>query len=94
MENIFISWVRVIVFAYVTGTFIIVLSVTYETGLLKTLKPVNTMLGTGSGASTYTWNPGALSGTTVAVTPTSTTVYTVVGTTTLGCTATNTVNLI
>jgi hypothetical protein len=45
---------------------------------------------TGSGASTYTWNPGAISGTTIVVTPTATTVYTVVGTTTLGCTATRT----
>ncbi|MBC7695450.1 MAG: hypothetical protein H7141_08410, partial [Burkholderiales bacterium] len=48
---------------------------------------------TASGASTYTWNPGAVSGTTIAVTPTATTVYTVVGTTTLGCTAATTLNL-
>jgi gliding motility-associated-like protein len=42
---------------------------------------------TGAGANTYTWNPGALTGTTVSVTPASTTTYTVVGTnTTTGCT--------
>lgn len=43
---------------------------------------------TGSGANTYTWNPGALSGTSVAVTPpTGNTTYTVVGTNTgTGCT--------
>ncbi|MFN8116599.1 MAG: T9SS type A sorting domain-containing protein [Bacteroidia bacterium] len=32
---------------------------------------------TANGASTYTWNPGALTGSTVAVTPTTTTTYTV-----------------
>ncbi|MDF2453193.1 MAG: hypothetical protein K0S26_2697 [Bacteroidota bacterium] len=46
-----------------------------------------------SGASTYTWNPGAVAGTTIAVTPTATTIYTVAGTSTLGCTATRTLNL-
>lgn len=44
---------------------------------------------TGSGANTYVWNPGALSGTTVSVTPASTTTYTVTGTNTgTGCTNT------
>ncbi|MES2681245.1 MAG: glycine-rich protein, partial [Bacteroidota bacterium] len=32
---------------------------------------------TTSGASTYTWNPGALTGATIAVTPTATTIYSV-----------------
>jgi hypothetical protein len=40
---------------------------------------------TGSGASTYTWTPGNLTGTTVNVTPTSTTTYTVIGLSTFGC---------
>jgi hypothetical protein len=35
---------------------------------------------TGNGASTYNWNPGAIALTTIAVTPTVTTVYTVTGT--------------
>lgn len=44
---------------------------------------------TGSGANTYTWNPGALTGTTVSVSPAATTTYTVTGTnTTTGCTNT------
>ncbi len=46
---------------------------------------------TGTGANTYTWNPGALSGTTINVTPAATTTYTVTGTsTTTGCTKTAT----
>ncbi|MES2762886.1 MAG: gliding motility-associated C-terminal domain-containing protein [Bacteroidota bacterium] len=48
---------------------------------------------TGNGATTYTWNPGALTGSTVTVTPTATTVYTVIGTSALGCTNTTTVSL-
>lgn len=43
-----------------------------------------------SGAATYTWNPGNLSGSSVSVNPVSTTTYTVVGTSALGCTATTT----
>ncbi len=45
---------------------------------------------TGTGASTYTWNPGALSGTSVNVSPAITTTYTVTGTNAAGCTATST----
>jgi len=43
---------------------------------------------TGSGASTYTWNPGSLSGSPVSVSPASTTTYTVTGTSGAGCTNT------
>ncbi len=45
---------------------------------------------TGTGASTYTWQPGSLSGTTVNVSPITTTTYTVTGTNASGCTATAT----
>jgi PKD repeat protein len=45
---------------------------------------------TGSGASTYLWMPGSLSGTSVTVNPNSTTTYTVTGTSAAGCTATST----
>jgi hypothetical protein len=45
---------------------------------------------TGTGASTYSWQPGALSGTTVNVSPASTTTYTVTGTAANGCTGTAT----
>lgn len=41
-----------------------------------------------SGASTYVWNPGNLSGSSVVVSPGSTTTYTVTGTSAAGCTAT------
>jgi hypothetical protein len=41
-----------------------------------------------NGAVTYTWNPGALTGQTVNVSPGTTTNYTVSGTNALGCTAT------
>jgi gliding motility-associated-like protein len=40
---------------------------------------------TASGGKTYTWNPGALIGTTVIVSPLATTTYTVVGTDSNGC---------
>lgn len=40
---------------------------------------------TGSGAATYTWTPGNLSGTTVNVSPSTTTTYTVVGLSSFGC---------
>ncbi len=44
---------------------------------------------TASGASTYTWMPGSLSGTSIEVSPASTTTYTVVGTSAAGCTGAN-----
>jgi hypothetical protein len=40
-----------------------------------------------SGATSYVWNPGAVSGNTISVSPTSNTNYTVTGTSSLGCTA-------
>jgi gliding motility-associated-like protein len=43
---------------------------------------------TGSGAVTYNWTPGPLTGNPVVVTPASTTTYTVVGTDAQGCTGT------
>ncbi|MEO5644341.1 MAG: T9SS type A sorting domain-containing protein [Bacteroidia bacterium] len=49
---------------------------------------------TGSGASTYDWQPGSLNGTTVTVNPLNTTTYTVTGTSIDGCTDTGTVTVI
>jgi gliding motility-associated-like protein len=46
-----------------------------------------------SGASTYTWNPGALTGSNVVVSPTINTSYTAVGNSSLGCNATVAVNV-
>jgi uncharacterized protein (DUF2126 family) len=43
---------------------------------------------TGTGASTYTWQPGNLSGNFIMVSPTTTTTYTVTGANTNGCTQT------
>lgn len=48
---------------------------------------------TGSGAVTYVWNPGNLSGNPVNVTPASTTTYTVTGTNAAGCTGTASVTV-
>lgn len=50
---------------------------------------------TASGAATYTWMPGSLSGTTVTVSPVATTTYTVTGTAASGCanTATRTITV-
>lgn len=48
---------------------------------------------TGTGATNYTWNPGALTGSTVSVSPTVTTIYTVTGAnTTCSLSTTYTVN--
>ncbi len=49
---------------------------------------------TAGGASTYTWNPGNLVGTTVTVSPLASTIYTVTGTSGGGCLGSNTVSLI
>jgi hypothetical protein len=46
---------------------------------------------TGSGAATYSWMPGSLSGTTVSVMPAMSTTYTVTGTDVYGCTNTSTI---
>lgn len=40
---------------------------------------------TGSGASTYTWNPGNITGASVSFTPVASTIYTVTGTSAAGC---------
>ena len=40
---------------------------------------------TGSGGTTYSWNPGSVTGNPVAVTPTTSTTYTCIGTGTNGC---------
>ncbi|MDI1355423.1 MAG: gliding motility-associated C-terminal domain-containing protein, partial [bacterium] len=46
------------------------------------------------GAASYTWNPGALSGSAVAVSPITTTNYTVAATSSAGCAGQNTITLI
>lgn len=48
---------------------------------------------TASGASSYTWMPGSLSGTSVIVSPIATTTYTVTGTDGLGCSSTATITI-
>ena len=48
---------------------------------------------TGSGATTYLWNPGSVSGSPVVVNPTANTTYTVVGTDASGCTGTDMVSI-
>ncbi|MCC6370949.1 MAG: gliding motility-associated C-terminal domain-containing protein [Bacteroidia bacterium] len=49
---------------------------------------------TAGGASTYTWMPGSLAGSLVVTTPSATTIYTVTGTSSLGCNSGATVNVI
>ncbi len=49
---------------------------------------------TGSGATTYTWNPGAHSGSPWTVTPAATTTYTVTGSTGPGCQSTATIQIV
>lgn len=53
----------------------------------------NTATLSATGASSYNWNPGSLSGTSVVVSPTINTTYTVVGSNAAGCTNTKTVSV-
>jgi hypothetical protein len=46
---------------------------------------------TASGANSYTWNPGASNGSSISVSPTITTTYTVTGTNASGCSNTTTI---
>ncbi len=46
-----------------------------------------------TGATSYNWNPGSLSGTSVVVSPTTSVTYTVVGSNAAGCTNTRTVSI-
>jgi hypothetical protein len=48
---------------------------------------------TGTGATTYNWNPGLIAGSPVNVNPLSTTIYTVTGSDANGCTGTTSVTL-
>lgn len=79
-----------------TGT--ITLIVNPSPTVTASANPTNICAGssstlTANGAVTYTWNPGNLNGTPVTVTPTATTIYTVTGSTALGCPGSTTVNL-
>jgi hypothetical protein len=47
----------------------------------------------GAGAQSYTWNPGALTGSNVVVTPSATTNYSATGSNTAGCTGTAVVSI-
>lgn len=60
-------------------------------GTPTTLCPGASATLTASGANTYVWNPGALSGATTIVAPATNTIYTVTGTNAVGCTGTATV---
>jgi PKD repeat protein/photosystem II stability/assembly factor-like uncharacterized protein len=53
----------------------------------------NTATITATGASTYNWMPGNLTGSSVTVSPASTTTYTVTGTNAAGCTSTSTATI-
>ncbi|QLH46109.1 MAG: hypothetical protein HWD58_11020 [Bacteroidota bacterium] len=45
-------------------------------------------------ASTYTWQPGGLTGSSVVVSPSGTTTYTVTGTSAAGCTSVSDVTIV
>jgi len=81
-----------------TTTAVVNLSVNPNPTVTTSASPTNICVGssstlTATGALNYTWNPGALTGATVAVSPTTTTIYTVTGATAAGCTSTATLNL-
>lgn len=84
-----------------TSSAIVSLSVNASPTLIATSNPTSICAGsggtstlTGSGALTYTWNPGNLSGATVTVAPVSSTTYTLGGTNAVGCSSTQTVNVL
>ncbi len=82
-----------------TSSATILITVNPNPTVTAAVSPTNICAGSSAtlssiGATSYTWNPGALPGGTVTVTPAATTLYTVTGTNAFGCTATNTVNLI
>jgi hypothetical protein len=81
-----------------TKTSTITITVTGQLPLTTSANPATICLGASStlnvsGANTYTWMPGSLSGSTVTVTPTANTSYTVTGTNALGCTGSAVVNV-
>jgi gliding motility-associated-like protein len=65
------------------------LSISANPTTVCSASPSNVTL-TATGGSSYTWNPGSLTGSQVVVNPTSTTVYTVTSSNTLGCTSNTT----
>jgi gliding motility-associated-like protein len=71
-----------------TATVTVNTAPTVTTGVVSGICSGQTATLTAGGASTYTWNPGNLSGGSVTVSPTSTQNYTVIGTSVTGCTNT------
>ena len=81
------------------GCGIFVTYTVFVTPVSLTVTPVSTTICAGvtttlsvTGATTYSWNTGATTAS-ISVTPAATTIYTVVGTNTLGCTNTKTVSV-
>jgi len=71
---------------------------TYTSTISASASPNNICVGfsstlTGLNGSNFTWQPGSLSGTTVVVSPASTTIYTVSGLSVNGCSKTSTVQV-
>ncbi len=80
-----------------TGTAVVNVSVTPNPTVNPSASPSIICVGASStlsatGASSYTWNPGSLTGASIVVTPTATTVYTVIGSNG-ACTDTKTVSI-
>jgi gliding motility-associated-like protein/uncharacterized repeat protein (TIGR01451 family) len=77
----------------------VTLSVNMGPTLTAAASPSSMCLGSSAtmtvgGAASYTWNPGALTGSNIVVNPTITTTYTVSGTDTLGCSSSQTIQLL
>ena len=76
-----------------TSTGSVTVTINSNASIAVTALPATICLGqstvlTGAGANTYSWMPGSLSGTTINVTPATTTTYSVTGTTSTGCSGT------
>ncbi|HOZ51187.1 MAG TPA: hypothetical protein PLU17_04980 [Chitinophagaceae bacterium] len=83
------------VFALATTSALNSWQITSVTASASTICTGTSTTLTGAGAATYNWQPGNLSGTSVIVTPLTTTTYTVTGTSATGCitTATRTITV-
>jgi hypothetical protein len=82
-----------------TDTKTILITVNPNPTVTAAVSPTNICVGSvatlsTSGATSYSWNPGALAGASPTVSPAASTIYTVTGTNAFGCVNSKTVSLL
>lgn len=84
-----------------TNTATVTVNVNATPTVIASASPSNICSGSGgsstltaSGAVSYVWNPGSIIGNNIVVTPTTTTTYTVIGSSPAGCLGTQTVTIL